>query len=81
MSLDGGFEEVVESFFRRAISLSNAAIRAKAAANCSRKRATSASSRSQFGQGRFRLPMPEQHKDNRQNHLHQYCHPGDCLLA
>ena len=25
--------------------------------------------------------MPEQHKDNRQNHLHQYCHPGDCLRA
>jgi hypothetical protein len=45
MSLDGGFEEVVEFFFRRAISASNSAIRASALSNRSCNWATTASSR------------------------------------
>ena len=70
MSLEGGFEDVVEFLFRLATLASNSPIRASAFPNCSRKWATSASSRRQFGQRCFRVPMPQQHKDTSQNHLH-----------
>ena len=72
MSLLGGLEEVVEFFFRRALSLSKSAIRASALSNCSCNWATTASSRLQPGQCSLCVPMPQQHKDDFGNHLHQF---------
>src|SRR3989304_3783871 len=67
MSLEGGFEEVDESFRAAANCFSNSAILANASASSRSSSATRRARRSQFGQVFRRVPMTRQHKPRGQN--------------
>jgi hypothetical protein len=60
MSLEGGFEEVDESFRAEANCLSNSSIRANAAASCLSNSATRSASRAQFRHFPCRIFMMRQ---------------------
>jgi hypothetical protein len=60
MSLEGGFEDVDESFRAEANCFSNCSIRANAVANCFSNSATRAVNRAHFRHGLRRIPMMRQ---------------------
>ena len=67
MSLEGGFEEVDESFRATANCFSNSEILANASASSRSSSVTRRARRSQFGQVFRRVPITRQHKPRGQN--------------
>src|SRR5919106_85233 len=67
MSLEGGFEEVDESFRAAANCFSNSAILASDSASSRSSSANRRARRSQFGQFFVRVPMTRQVKPRNQN--------------
>ena len=75
MSLEGGFEDVEESFRAEANRFSNAWIRANAAASCVSKSATRRANRLQFRHGARRIFMMRQSTLSLRFHLEQFTKP------